>query len=401
MTPRQGRLVQSILEAEPRRTLTIGVMLRHFEQKDGGVRVYTRRILPHLFTMGVEHKWVLIYQNPALVGTFEDYPNVHEIACTVPGTVLWDQVGIPRVAREQKLDVIFNPKFTVPFFTRAKTCFVMHGSEWFVIPEHFLWFDRLYFKRAVPAYLRSADSVIAVSHAVKRDAVRYTGVPAGKIAAIHNGFDPQGFHPVRDPARLAEVRARYRLPERFVVWVGQMESRKNLGRLFEAMARVKHRIPHSLVLAGAQRHQFPMAAGVAEDLQIIEQRGIEDRVHFAGWINHDDLPAVYSLADGFVFPSLYEGFGIPLLEAMACGCPILTATTCAPPEVVNGAARLVDPLDIDAIAEGIVELVQDEVLRARLISRGLRRAGDFSWTKCASEVLTLLERTAQGKRAVT
>jgi glycosyltransferase involved in cell wall biosynthesis len=390
----QGSSIGSMLLAAPPRPLRIGVMLRHFEQKDGGVRLYTRRVLPFLFSMGAGHEWVLIYQNPALVGTFAAFPNVTEVACTVPGSVLWDQVGIPRVARHYQLDVIFNPKFTVPIFTRAKTVFVMHGSEWFAIPEHFLWYDRLYFKRAIPTYLRRADAVIAVSNAVKRDTVRYAGVPPQKIAAIHNGFDPQGFQPVKDFRKLNGVRAKYRLPKHFLLWAGQMESRKNLGRLFEALAKVKHRIPHSLVIAGAQRHQFPMAAGVAQDLKILAQRGIEDRVHFAGWISHDDLPAVYSLADAYVFPSLHEGFGIPLLEAMACGCPVLTANTCAPPEVIKGAGKLVDPLNVDDIAAGIVQVVQDDVLRARYVARGLRRAQEFSWSKCASEVLALLERTA-------
>jgi glycosyltransferase involved in cell wall biosynthesis len=390
----QGSSIESVqLEARPR-PLRLGIMLRHYEQKDGGVRVYTRRLLPLLFSMGAAHEWVLIYQNPALVGTYAGYPNVTEVACTLPGSVLWDQLGVPRVARQHRLDVIFNPKFTVPIFTSAKTVFVMHGSEWFAIPEHFLWYDRLYFRRAVPAYLRRADAVIAVSNAVKRDTVRHVGIPAQKIAPIHNGFDPEGFRPVRDSRKLDTVRATYRLPRYFLLWAGQMESRKNLGRLFQAMAKVKDRIPHSLVIAGAQRRQFPMAAGVEEDLKLLSKWGIEDRVHFAGWISHDDLPAVYSLADAYVFPSLYEGFGIPLLEAMACGCPILTANTCGPPEVIDGAGKLVDPLNVDAIAEGIVQLVQDDLLRARYIARGLQRAREFSWAKCASEVLALLERTA-------
>jgi glycosyltransferase involved in cell wall biosynthesis len=387
----QGSLVETILETAPARPLRIGVMLRHFEQKDGGVRVYTRRLLPFLFTMGAGHHWVLIYQNPALIGTFREYPNVEEVACTVPGSVLWDQLGIPRVARERKLDVIFNPKFTVPLFTRARTVFVMHGSEWFVIPEHFLWYDRLYFKRAVPAYLRSADSVIAVSHAVKRDAVRYTGVTPRKIAAIHNGFDPQGFQPVKDPQRLAEVRQKYRLPEQFLLWVGQMESRKNLGRLFEAMARVKDRIPHSLVIAGAQRHQFPMAAGVEQELQLIEDRGIEERVHFAGWVNHDDLPAVYSLADAYVFPSLYEGFGIPLLEAMACGCPVLAATAGAVPEVCGDAALWFDAAGgHPRPAKALERLLREPGLAQDLRRRGLARAAGFSWQTAAERLLALL-----------
>ncbi len=178
---------------------------------------------------------------------------------------------------------------------------------------------------------RSADSFIAVSHAVKADAVRFTHVPESKVTVVHNGFDAGTFTPVRDPAQLHGVATKYRLPKHFVLWVGQLESRKNIRGLLRAFALIKDRVPHDLVLAGAQRFAFPMATGIERDLKLIEALSLQDRVHFPGWIPHEDLPSVYTLADLFSFPSLHEGFGIPLLEAMACGCPILTANTCAPP----------------------------------------------------------------------
>jgi glycosyltransferase involved in cell wall biosynthesis len=131
---------------------------------------------------------------------------------------------------------------------------------------------------------------------------------------------------------------------------------------------------------------------------VIEELGIEDRVLFPGWVNHADLPAVYALADLFAFPSLYEGFGIPLIEAMACGCPIVTAETCAPPEVTEGAAVLVDPLRVADIVRGMREALLDQDLRARLIARGLQRAADFSWEKCAAEVLALFDSLDEPRR---
>ena len=128
---------------------------------------------------------------------------------------------------------------------------------------------------------------------------------------------------------------------------------------------------------------------------MIERLNLQDRVRATGWISHDDLPAVYSLADLFAFPSLYEGFGIPLLEAMACGCPIVTANTCAPPEVVDGAAYLVDPLSVDDIEKGLRSVLSDPQERSRLIKAGLIRANDFSWEKCARQVLDLFEHVMQ------
>jgi glycosyltransferase involved in cell wall biosynthesis len=365
--------------------MKIGIMLRHYEQQEGGVKVYTKRLLPLLFSMGSRHRYVLIYQNPKLLGTYAEYANVEEVAVRVPGTVPWDQIAVPWIAYRRKIDLIFNPKFTVPFLGRAKKVFVLHGSEWFVIPEHFKLYDQWYFKRFVPLYCWRADAFIAVSHAVKKDVVEHTGIAADKVVPIHNGFDPTVFQPVRDAERLQQLRDKYRLPQKFILWVGQIESRKNVARLLQAFAQIKNEIPHALVIAGAQRWS------TRTELEVIAELGIADRVLFPGWIEHTDLPGVYTLAELFSFPSLYEGFGIPLIEAMACGCPIVTADTCAPPEVTDGAAVLVNPLSVDAIAEGMRKVIFDAGLRSTLIARGLQRAADFGWEKCAAQVLALFD----------
>jgi glycosyltransferase involved in cell wall biosynthesis len=365
--------------------MKIGIMLRHYEQQEGGVKVYTKKLLPLLFSYGAQHEFVLIYQNPKLPGTYAQYKNVEEIAVGLPGTVTWDQLAVPWVAWKKRLDLIFNPKFTVPFFTKAKTMFVLHGSEWFVIPEHFLKHDQWYFNLFVPLYCRRSDAFVAVSNAVKADVVKHTGVDERKVFPIHNGFDPDVFQPVRDPARLRAVRDKYRLPERFILWCGQIESRKNIARLLRAFASIKDDVPHQLVLAGEQRWSTRAELQVMEDLQL------RDRVYFPGWIQHGDLPAVYSLADLFAFPSLYEGFGIPLIEAMACGCPVVAADTCAAPEVLGGSGWLVDPLSVESIAAGMKKVLFDSELRAAMVAKGIERAKAFSWEQCAKQVLAVFD----------
>lgn len=373
--------------------MNIGIMLRHYEQHKGGVKVYTKRLLPLLFTMGSQHRYVLMYQNPKLLGTYAEYANVEEVALRIPGTVAWDQLAAPWIARRHRVDLIFNPKFTVPLFTRAKTMFVLHGSEWFEIPEHFRRYDQLYFKTAVPVYCRSAAGFIAVSSAVKRDVVKHTRVKPDKVFAIDNGFDPTQFRQITDPAVKKAVRAKYKLPQRYILWTGQIESRKNIARLLRAFARIKDEFPHQLVLAGELRWSS------SAELKVVEELGLADRVALPGWIDHTDLPALYAAADLFAFPSLYEGFGIPLIEAMACGCPIVTANTCAPPDVTAGAAQLVDPLDVDAIANAMRLVLRDPELRARMIGRGLQRCRDFSWEKNAREVLAAFDAVCGTKAA--
>lgn len=372
--------------------MKIAIMLRHYEQQEGGVKVYTKRVLPLLFTLGSQHQYVLIYQNPKLIGTYAKYPNVEEVAATLPGSVTWDQFAVPAVARRKRVDLIFNPKFTVPLFTRIKKMFVLHGSEWFVIPEHFKRYDQFYFNRAVPLYCKHADAFIAVSHAVKADVVKHIGVDPDKVVPIHNGFDPTVFQPVRDQAKLQAVREKYRLPPKFILWAGQIESRKNIARLLRAFAKIKDSVPHHLVMAGELRWNS------GAELQVIQELGLAERICQPGWIEHSDLPAVYCLADQFAFPSLYEGFGIPLLEAMACGCPIVTANTCAPPEVCAGAAELVDPLNVDEIAAAMHRVLVDPELRARMSARGIERAKDFGWEKCAREILALFDRLGSPAR---
>jgi glycosyltransferase involved in cell wall biosynthesis len=327
----------------------------------------------------------LLYQHPHLIGTYAGYPRVEEVAAVLPGTVLWDQAAVPWVAKQQQLDLVFNPKFTVPFCTKAKTVFVLHGSEWFVLPSLFRWYDRWYATRMIPQYCRRADVVITVSHAVKQDVVRYTGVAPHKVIPIHNGFDPERFRVIREAPRLQAVRAKYRLPERFILWVGQIEARKNMSRLLQAFAQLTAEFPHHLVLAGVPRWS------PTDELQMVQQLDLQARIQLPGWIDHEDLPAIYNLAELFVFPSLYEGFGIPLLEAMACGCPIITANTGAPPEVVGDAAYLVSPGSVEELVTGIRAVLRTTTLRQEMIAKGLERVQAFNWDACAKRVLAVFE----------
>jgi glycosyltransferase involved in cell wall biosynthesis len=370
--------------------MKICIMLRHYEQLEGGVKHYTKSLLPLLFKLGPQHQYTLVYQNPKLVGTYAKYSNVEELVVRIPGTVLWDQIAVPWVARQRHFDIIFNPKFTVPLLGRAKKIWVLHGSEWFVIPKHFTWYDRLYVAASVPVYSREADAIISVAKFVKDDLTKQVSIDAGKIFPIYNGIDPKQFCFIDDAARLQAVRARYQLPDKYIMWVGQIGTRKNIQRLLKSFAQIAQEFPHDLVIAGEKRKLQGSAEALA-GIKELEQMGLGHRIRFLGWVGHDDLPAIYRMADHFCFPSIYEGFGIPLIEAMACGCPVLSATLGAPPEVCAGAALLVDPYDVEAITQGMRRVITDSALREQMIARGLERAKDFGWEKCARQVLEVFD----------
>ena len=366
-------------------SMKIGIMLRHYEQHEGGVKVYTKNLIPQLLSKPSTNQYLLIYQNPALIGTYAGYPNVTEIALSMPTRLLWDQVGIPWIVKKYKLDLVFNPKFTAPVFAGTKTVFVRHGSERYVIPDKLRWFSRWSSNLLIRQYCRSADAVICVSDTVRKDLISFTGLPARKAITIHNGYDDQRFRVTLDAARLAEVKKKYALPERFMLWAGQIDPRKNIVRLLTAFDKIRQTIPHNLVLAGLEGWKSE------DELRPIQQLGLQDRVHFTGWVSHEDLPLLYNLADLFVFPSLYEGFGLPLVEAMACGCPVLTADRGSPPEVTGDAAFLVNPLDVDQIAQGMYTLLTNACLLEDLKTKGLERAKAFSWGTCAEKVLRLFD----------
>jgi glycosyltransferase involved in cell wall biosynthesis len=211
---------------------------------------------------------------------------------------------------------------------------------------------------------------------------------------VHEAASP-AFHPITDQSTLDRVRVRYRLPARFVLYVGTIEPRKNLSRLVEAFAQARRRgIPHHLVCVG------PYGWSSRDLTGRIERLGMTDAVHFTGYAPFDDLPAIYNLGELFVFPSMYEGFGLPVVEAMASGTPVITSNTSSLGEIAGDAACTVDPTSIDAIADALVGVATDDAWRRELSARGLRRAAAFSWTQTAKEMLAVYHRAAGVTKAI-
>lgn len=369
--------------------MRIGIMLRHMGQHGGGLLVHTQSLLPKLFSVGSDNEFVLIYQDPRFVGSYADVGNVKEVVVKVPEKFAWDQVAVPWVARKERLDVLFNPKYSLPLAVRCKTVFVCHGMDWYVMPQWSRWIDRMSHRYLIPRYAHKADKVIAVSNTARDHFIKYLKVPPDRVETVYHGVNESFYEPVPS-ARLDQIRSTYGLPERFFLYCGQIYPPKNFGRLLRAYARVGPELGIHLVVAGEHRWLC------GEELDLIDELQLTDWVVRPGWIGHEELPAFYRLAAALVLPSLYEACPSPPLEAMASDCPVLTANRHGTKEIAGEAALLVDPEDVEAISDGMRRLATDEGLRRELVEAGRRRVRSFDWETCARETLRVLESVADG-----
>lgn len=367
--------------------MKIGIMLRSLTDV-GGPGEYTRSVLNALLQLDRVNQYYLFVPNAALEERYRGFPNARPVVLKTRSKLLFDQVAVPRAARKFGCDVIINLKHSVPLFTSAATIFVMHGADWLAFPQNYYFFDRMYHKVSLPLFCRKADRIISVSHDATRIAQARLNLPPDKIATVYHGFRTD-FRRVEDPEARARARARYKLPERFILYVGRIYPMKNVRGLVEAFASLRDRVPHSLVISGIKHYK------TEADFAAIDRYSLHDRVIPTGFVEEEDLPVLYSMADAFVLPSLYEGFGIPLLEAMACGCPIVTSTQGSCPEVVGDAGVLVNPRDSSDIAAGIYKVLTDRELAAGLVANGYRRVAQFSWEKCARETLEVISSAVQ------
>lgn len=299
----------------------------------------------------------------------------------------WQQVGLPR--RAVGADLLHVPGFDAPLRAPCPVVLTVHDLIGALFPRNLPPVSRLYWGRWLPFTLRFAAAIIADSEATRRDIQRLTPVRA-PIVVAPLGVDPLFSPP--PPARLAAVRARYGLTEPFLLYVGTLEPRKGIDTLVEALALLEGRA--LLALAGKVGWFWEQVTAR------IVTRGLNERIRLLGYVPDEDLPALYAAAAAFVSPSRYEGFGLPVLEAMACGAAVVTTTAGALPEVAGDAALLVPPDDPVALAAALDRLLTDGALRADLGARGRARAATFTWERTARATLAVYRAvlgTSQGE----
>lgn len=302
---------------------------------------------------------------------------------------LWHRLRLPVPVETWTgpLDLFHATDFTLPpTRSHTRTVLTIHDLAFERFPHETMPGMHGFLTTAVPRSVQRADHVIAVSEATKVDLIDLYGTPPEKISVVAHGVDPR-FRPDHPAEAIAAVRKKYSLPDApLVLTVGTMQPRKNHRRLVQAFGRIKERAV--LVIAG----------GKGWDYEVVEAEAarLGNRVVFTGFVDDDDLPALYAASAVFAYPALYEGFGLPPLEAMASGVPVLAAKTSSLPEVVGGAGLMVDPIDVGEIAAALDNLLGDAMLRDTLRARGIEHAGQFSWARAAAAMWGIYQKLAKG-----
>jgi len=307
--------------------------------------------------------------------------------------IMWEQIAQPVVLRQKRMDLAHGLAFVAPLLSPCPTVITVFDLSFLRFPDAFRRANRTYLRIFTPLSARRARRVIAISEHTKRDVVRFLSIPADRVDVIHCGVDA-AFHP-RPGEEVQAFRQRRGLPERFILFVGTLEPRKNVQRLVEAYAQIRD-LGAGLVLVGGKGWLY-------EDIfASVERLGLSDAVLFAGYVPAEELPLWYSAADLFVFPSLYEGFGLPPLEAMACGTPVISSNAASLPEVIGEAGLMVAPQDVEGLAAAMRRVLTDRDLRAQLREQGLQQARRFSWEKTARQTVEVYRQVleARGTRRV-
>ncbi len=302
-----------------------------------------------------------------------------------PTRILWDQVGLPLAAWRKKPDILFVPAFSSPLLWCGKLMMTSHDLVGLLFPQYFSRSARFYWHTLLPRTLMHADRIVAISEATKNDLMRLLRIPAERITVTPLAADPR-FCPKVEVAAETAVRRKFNLPRPFCLAVGTIEPRKNLPFLVEAFSTAK-REDHDLVIVGKPGWDTDVL------YQRIRQLHVDQRVRVLDYVDEQELLTILRMATALLFPSRYEGFGLPLLEAMACGTPAVSSTAASLPEVGGDAVLYADPADLDAWRDHISRIVGDAGLRTALREKGLARAASFTWERTAKLSLEALRAT--------
>lgn len=366
--------------------MRIGVSARGLAIRVGGVRRMIDEVLRRLPVIGTGHTF-LSYQPRGTPVT----PGIEPVWVDAPHAAWWEQVSLPRALRRTRPDVLFAPKTMLPMFLPGgvRSVVMVHDLLYFPVRGRYLheyrWHDIAYNRLFYRASCRRADAVVCNSEHTRRDLLDVCPMPSEKTSVAYLGVTRPRPEQV-DERAVGACRARYGVTAPYVLYPGSLSPRKNMVRGVRAWAEIAVTMPHDLVVtAGKSWRDGEVEAEV-------DRLGMRARFRRLGMVSDDDMPALYAGADALFFPSLYEGFGLPVLEAMACGCPVVTANATSLPEAAGDAARLVDPENEADMVSGLRHVLTDPAYAETLRAKGRERAARFTWERTARTMLDVMER---------
>lgn len=372
--------------------MKIGIDAREFEAKSiTGIARYLGEFLKYALRHKCEHEYTLFCNQFTRIPLQEH--RLKKIFIPEYLTFWWDQVQLPCYLSRERVDIFLTPYLKAPFFAPCKLVIIINDLISLLFPEYRKlksFARRVYFKNLGRQAARRAEKIITISQYSKKDILDVFQIRAERVKVIYLSADEE-YRPIT--SNLEKVTSRYGIREKFIFYFGNFNPHKNVKALIEAYYNLPEKIKNEYQLVlGGRRDKYRL-----ELEKIVKHLKIGDRVVFANFIPEDDLPSIYSAAELFVFPSLYEGFGLPPLEAMGCGTPVITSNTTSLPEVVGEAGILVNPYSVDDIKAAIIKVLTDSTLRNNLIKRGLERSRQFTSEKMADQILKIFAEVQRAK----
>jgi len=375
--------------------MKIGISAYATDSGKSGVSQYAENIIGRFPEIAPQHDFIVFINQADAQWVQSWHPDLKVVSLPnwtahPVASIFWHIGTFPGLLRRHRCDAVFMPAGNrrLSWNYGIPSVGTVHDLSQLHVPQKYDALRMFYIMRVLPRMMRRLSRVISISESTRRDLESFARVDPGRIKLVYNGADLQRFF-VRDKAQARSmVSEQLPIPEHFILYIARLEHPgKNHVRLIEAFARMKRKtgLPHKLVLVGSRWN----GAETIEDR--VHTLGLDQEVIFPGFVSNELLPVLYAAADAFAFPSLFEGFGIPALEAMACGTPVCAADISSIPEVVGDAGLLFDPFDVDAIATSLEQVLSDEALRERLVQSGLQQVTRFSWHDAATAILQEIE----------
>lgn len=373
---------------------TIGLNAVILTPRSGGILVYFQRLLDQLLKLNLAFR-PRVFFSKGFLQTFPEYRQLENtVGISLSGAnprtrILCEPFIWPKLIKKYNLAAIQSPFSYTPFGIHIPTTVTIHDLRSFHDAEFYSGVRARFLNYVIQRSANRAARVIAISDYTRNDIIQTLKIPGEKVIKIYQGFESATFQKKYTETEIRKINEKYHLPEKYILSVGHLEPRKNYNRLLEAFAILKNKdhIPHKLIIVGQENWLFE---SIFRD---VERLGLKSAVQFVGFVIPEDLPALYQLADIFVLPSVFEGFGFPPLESMAAGTPVACSNVTSLPEVCGDAAVLFDPYNIADMRLKMRQLLEDESLKKSLVKKGFENLNRFSWKECAEKTAQVLNET--------